>query len=238
MRDQLQRGESPLTIASHEVVADHYAVSSVNLAREVAEGILAGRTTWKEFGGTHPKDPGNILAARMVSTLLERGWRGELPTALRNHKMPARLDENSYSQGRFVDPASAEIQRGWRIAVPEWSKIPGSKRRRFTSLPMLVSTAPVGELTLEFQGVAIGAYVIAGPDAAVLEGEIDGRAFGTVDLYHPFSRSLHYPRTVMFATDLAPGKHLLSLRLAAEQRDGRNAARIMRFVVNGPPGQP
>ena len=46
----------------------------------------------------------------------------------------------------------------------------------------MTAADPVGQLTLEFQGLAIGAYVVAGPAAAVLEREIDGRAFEPVNL--------------------------------------------------------
>lgn len=42
----LRAGKTPLSIAAHEEVAEHYAVSTVNLAREVAGRIVSGRLTW------------------------------------------------------------------------------------------------------------------------------------------------------------------------------------------------
>jgi len=44
----LQQGKTPLTIGSHEEVARHYRVSTVHLAKEVAERIKAGEFTWKK----------------------------------------------------------------------------------------------------------------------------------------------------------------------------------------------
>ena len=89
-------------------------------------------------------------------------------------------------------------------------------------------------MSFEFEGRAVGAYVLAGPDAGVLEVSIDGGEFKPANLYHHYSRGLHYPRTVMFATDLEPGKHSVKLRLARPPGDGARgtAARILEFAVN------
>jgi acetyl esterase/lipase len=63
MLESLQRDETPISSGEHEAVAKHYGVSTIDLAREVAERISAGKLSWEEYGGTHPKDPGNQLAA-------------------------------------------------------------------------------------------------------------------------------------------------------------------------------
>ena len=94
------------------------------------------------------------------------------------------------------------------------------------------ATEPGAEGTLEFEGTAVGAYVVAGPDAGIVEASIDGAAPRTVNLFHNFSSGLHYPRTVMFGTDLAPGKHTLTFRIAADTKSAGHAARIMQFVAN------
>jgi hypothetical protein len=78
----------------------------------------------------------------------------------------------------------------------------------------------------------VGAYVVAGPDAGIVEASIDGGPSHQVDLFHSFSTGLHYPRTVMFGTDLAPGKHTLTLRISDETKSSGHAARIMQFVAN------
>ena len=55
-----------------------------------------------------------------------------------------------------------------------------------------------------------------------------------MDLYHRFSPGLHYPRTVMFATDLQPGKHTLTLRVTAEHNRAAvgTAVRVLQFATN------
>jgi len=118
--------------------------------------------------------------------------------------------------------------------VPDWGKLKGGKRKQFTNLDLLSADDAGAELTLEFTGKAIGTYVLAGPDAGVLEATIDGGEPVKIDLYHRYSRGLHYPRTVMFDADLKPGKHTLKLKTVAieNRKQGGLAARILQFVAN------
>jgi len=234
MLEALQKGTTPVSIGSHDQVARHYDVSTIHLAQEVADRITAGKLTWKQFGGTHPAPRGNAICADMIEQLFNHAWRQPLPESVAAPgPLPNPLDPLSYSDGGFVDPQQAQVKSGWKYQVPDWKSLPGGKRSRFTSLPMLCADAAGAELTLKFQGAAVGAYVVAGPDAGVLEARVDGGEARAVNLYHRFSRGLHYPRTVMFATDLQPGEHTLTLRVSAKTQSRGHAARIMQFVVNG-----
>lgn len=229
----LQSGKTPLTIEAHEAVAKHYDVPAINLAAEVADQITVGRLTWKQYGGVHPAPLGNAICAAMIDELFTRAWKEPMPKDAAAHPMPAEpLDSLNYADGRFIDPAKAMIKSGWKIEVPDWPGLPGGKRSRFTTIPMLCSTTPGAEATLDFQGSAVGVYLVAGPDAATLEASIDAGPFTRVDLYHRFSKGLHYPRTVMLGTDLKPGKHTLTIRISNETKSAGHAARIMQFVAN------
>ncbi len=236
MLKTLQAGQAPLTIEAHTAVAQHYAVSTINLAKEVADEITAGQLTWQKFGGTHPAPFGNAIAAKMIDELFVRArWDQPLPAEAKPaaHALPAApLDPLSYAAGRFVDPKLAHSKQGWTLEIPDWKKLPGSKRSRFTELPMLCATTPGAEATLDFTGTAVGAFIVAGPDAGILEASVDGGPFRAVDLFHGYSKGLHYPRTVMFGTELPPGQHTLTLRLAAATKSAGHAARIMQFTVN------
>ena len=97
---------------------------------------------------------------------------------------------------------------------------------------MLLSMQPDKEITLEFEGTAVGAYVLAGPDAGVAETSVDGGEWVRTPLYHRFSKGLHYPRTVLFATDLPAGKHVLKLKVSQDADHGGSAMRILQFVAN------
>ncbi len=237
MLKTLQDGEQPLSIAAHAKVAEHYNVSTIHLAREVAQRITAGSLTWDVYGGTHPKPAGNRVCADMIESMLSTAWSKPLSADAKLQPRPSPeklLDENSYSSGRFVDPSQAEIASGWSLSIPDWKQLPGSKRSRFTELPMLHATKPGSEFTLKFSGRAIGAYIVAGPDAGIVEASIDGGKFTKHDLFHRFSKGLHYPRTVMFNADLPDGEHTLRLRIGSDHNPASKgtAARIIQFCVN------
>lgn len=235
--EMYNKGEVPLPVVAHEEVAVHYNVPSIHLAREVSARMKAGEFDWKKFGGVHPAPFGNRIAADMIGKLFEECWSGTLPAdaAAKDYAMPAKaLDEMNYSGGRFLDPKEAKISDDWKIQVPDWASLKGGKRDRFTKIPMLEGTKPGAALTLDFNGTCVGAFIVAGPDAGTVEASIDGGAAQKVVLYHGFSGGLHYPRTVMFADALTPGKHSLSLKISTEkdERSSGNALRAMWFCVN------
>ncbi len=235
MVETIQRGKTPVSSGSHEVVAEHYEVSSIDLAREVAQRITAGTLTWKEFGGTHPAPRGNRLCADMIDLLLTVAWSSPLPEAARKtpHDLAAPIDPGNYGTGRFIPPDTARSVRGWAVRKPDWKSLPGSSRQRFTNLPLLCASEVGAELELKFEGTVVGAYLLAGPDAGIVHASIDEGLAVPCDLYHRYSRGLHYPRTVMFATDLQPRTHTLKLIVADEKNSDSlgHCARILEFVV-------
>jgi len=232
MLAKLQSGGTPLTVEAHEAVAKHYAVSTINLAKEAADEITAGTLTWKQYGGVHPAPHGNRICARMIDELFDRAWKAAPAAGTTAHRLPEPLDPLNYEAGRFIDPSSAKLKNGWTLGVPDWKSLAGGKRQRFTSIPILSATEPGAELSLEFEGTVVGAFVVAGPDAGIAEASVDGGAYHAVDLSHSYSKGLHYPRTVLLGAELKPGKHVLSLRISAETKSAGHAMRIMQFVAN------
>jgi len=234
MLQTLQSGKTPLTIEAHEAVAKHYGVSTINLAKEAAEEVTAGTLTWKQYGGVHPAPYGNAICTRMIEELFNRAWRGPLANGAlaKPHLDTEPMDVLNYSAGRFIAPAQAKVKSGWTLGVPDWKSLEGSKRPRFTDIPMLSANEAGAELTLDFEGTAVGAFIVAGPDAGIAEAGIDGGAFHPVDLFHAFSKGLHYPRTVLLGAELKPGKHTLTLRMSGETKSKGHAMRIMQFVAN------
>lgn len=228
-------GEVPLPILAHTEVAEKYQVSTVNLAKAVTARIAAGEFDWKKFGGVHPAPFGNRIAADMIADLFDFQWREALKGPAKSHLLPEPpIDEKSYSKGRFVDFRELKFNESWKIHVPDWKSLKGGKRERFTKETLLEGSQVGAELSFPFEGTAVGAYVLAGPDAGTVEASIDGGAPKKVNLFHKFSAGLHYPRTVMFADTLAEGSHVLKLKVL-EEKDGQSsghAFRALHFVVN------
>jgi len=232
MLKQWQDDETPLSVQAHEQVAARYEVPAINLARQVAQSISAGDLTWEQFGGTHPKPFGNQIAARMIDRLMAISWDGQQPGDAAAHPLPEPLDPHSYFRGRLIGVDAAKLSGGGAIEIPDWKAIGGGFRDRFRDLKLLCLEGHEGAVELKFTGTAVGAYVLAGPDAAKVAASVDGAPFEVFDLYHRFSKGLHFPRTVMFATALPPGDHTLALRVDATTPAERQAARILKFVAN------
>lgn len=231
MLETIQQKKKPLSSSSHERVAEHYNISTVDLASEVARLIQNDQLTWKQFGGTHPAPFGNAICASMVEKLLTNAWQEE--GELEKHPSPEKpLDPFSFRNGRLINVKDAKLNSGWSIKVPDWESIPGSKRSRFTSIPMLCATKPGAELELDFEGTVLGIFTVAGPDAGILEVSIDDGPFQPFDLYHHYSKGLHYPRSVVFNSELKPGKHHAVIRLSEDTSSKGHAARIMYFAGN------
>lgn len=230
----LQSGTTPLTIEAHAAVAEQYGVPTINLAKEVADEISGGTLTWKQYGGVHPAPFGNAICAKMIDELFTRAWSSPNATDAPRapHPLPEPLDPLNYENGHFIDPKEAKIIAGWKLQVPDWAHLPGGKRDRFTKIPMLCATEPGAEATLDFEGTAVGAYIVAGPDAGIIDASIDGEPPRQVNLFATFSSGLHYPWTPMFATDLKAGRHTLRIRLGDATKSSGHAARIMQFVAN------
>jgi|TARA_B110000116_G_C16788579_1_gene562425 lysophospholipase L1-like esterase len=234
MLDQLKAGKIPMPIAAHEEVLKHYGVSAIFLAREVAERIGAGELTWAQFGGTHPKPAGNAIAAEMIGKLLSSAWDKNKAKVKVAHQVPEKLiDTGSYYQGKFLSPEQS-VNDSWSWSIPQWNKIPGSFRNTFAGMKLFCCDEAGKETVVRFTGTALGAYVLAGPDAGTLEFSLDDGPWKTLDLYHRYSRGLHYPRTLMLVTDLEKKEHTVRMRLSDKSNPSSKgtAARILQFTVN------
>ena len=231
MLKQIQGAKTPLPMAAHEEVLKKYQISRVHLARELAERIDAGTFTWEEFGGTHPKPPGNRLCANIHAELLNQAWAGSLAMRALDHPLPKNpIKPNSFFNGRFLSPGQIQLVQGWDFSEPDWKNISGSKRQRYLNRALLHADSSAKPLRVSFSGRAFGVFVVGGPDAGKLAYEVDGKRKGEVNLYRHYSKKLHYPFSVALTHDLSPGNHQITLTpMAFENRD---SVRILEFCLN------
>lgn len=233
MLASLAKGLEPLSSGAHEEVANCHGISSAHVARELSAKIKDGSLTWARYGGVHPARPGNELAASLVDKILDKGWAGPIPESLKPHPVAFPLDQESYFRAGFLDNSSVSRDDGWSLSVPNWKSLKGDCRPRFRDLPLLHSEKPGASLSVKFQGRCLAAYLLAGPDAGVAEVSIDGGAYKAVELKHAYSKGLHYPRTVMLASDLPEGAHEAKVRVAPAAHPTEGVAvRIIRLGAN------
>ena len=227
----LDKGIQPQVIMNHECVANHYYVSSINLAEEVAHRMRDGEFDWKSFGGTHPAWEGHKYYAAAINRLFDLEWHDDMAKKnVQPHGIPEKsIDAHSYDKGIFVNIRSAEQLRGWKI-VDDWvPTVKGNTRKGFVHVPMLVADRAGASLSFSFEGRAVGIFCAAGPQACVLEYSVDGAPFKKLDTFTDWSQKLYIPWVYMFETELAPGHHTLRLRVAKGNKTG---CQICNFVVN------
>ena len=146
--------------------------------------------------------------------------------------MTTPIDPNSYARGRFLANDNVKRGAGFELSVPDWKNLKGDCRERFRELPLLWSSTPGSEMRATFSGKTLGAYVLAGPDAGKLEVSVDDGPFRLVPLKHAYSGGLHYPRTVILASDLSEGEHTARLRVG-QPSPGKSEGTAVRIVRLG-----
>jgi sialidase-1 len=99
---------------------------------------------------------------------------------------------------------------------------------------MLEAVQPESVLALDFEGTAVGLLIIAGPDVGVLSWQVDDGPWRSRDPFTQWSDGLHIPWAFMLETELAAGRHRLTLKTTGEKNEESTgyAGRIVSFLVN------
>lgn len=230
-------GKTPVVIATHEKVAEHYRIPSINLAKEVTDRIDAGEFSWEnDFRDLHPAPFGHQLYANTISRLFDAAWtENRVSTTSVTSQLPPPLDPFSYFYGHYVAIDQAILTEGW-LRVDDWKPtIPAGTRRGFVHVPVLECTTPGKILEFPFQGTAVGIFAVAGPDTGVVEYSIDNGLWKQKDFFTPWSQGLYLPWSQIFEAELPEGKHTLRLRMAEEKNEKSigTGIRIVHFLVHG-----
>jgi len=226
----LDAGRMPDVILNHERVANHYGLTSINLAQEVAQRMRQGELTWEQFGGTHPAPLGHRIYANTISSLFDRTMEAlPQPTVSQSATLPEPLDTLCYQNGKLYDISNATHLHGFHID-PDWAPTnETSTRQGFVHVPMLTATRAGSSFCLPFTGRAVGIFCVSGPQACILEYRIDHGKWQTLDTSTEWSSWLYLPWVYMFQTDLPAGPHTLRVRIA---RGTATECQIRNFVVN------
>jgi len=236
--DHLGENKNPPSIAAHSKVAEHYGVSVNHLAQELSDLINAGKMDWKKYGGVHPNKYGNTMCASMIANSLLDLWSKPLPgnAQPKPHPKVSPLDPFSYVNGRFLNFDQVDIDENWKKGVPIWkNENSGKVRSRFLGIPFIYANQAGAKLKIKFEGTAIGAYMLTGPDSAIIRCTIDGKQSKKIDTLHRHS-GFNYPMTVMFFNELSDRPHVLELEILENQkeriREGGESLRVIQFTGN------
>lgn len=234
----LRNGKPIGSYDCHVSVAKQHNITNIDLAKELADQVNAGTMTWKMYGGVHPNKRGCKMCADMIANVLLKEWSKPLASdyKVQPHEKKPLIDKFSYVRGRFVAIKDIELNDDWKVSVPEWKNgIKGDVRNRFINEKMIHSSKVGAKLKVKFTGTAIGAYMLCGPDTAILRCSIDGKSPIEIDPIHPYS-GFHYPQNIMFFDGLEYGEHVMELEILKNRtgriRPGGTAFRALHFTVN------
>ena len=217
--ENYRNGDIPEVIQFHEKVAEHYSISTINLAKEVTERIDAGEFDWKnDFKDLHPSPFGQVVYFHSMKTFLETAWKSEFENEKTEvSKIPNPLDNANYNNGILIEPNPPKKIKGWEM-VENWKpKGKVGTRSNYTKVPMLVGEYPGKVVKFHFEGNAVGIAVAAGPDAGIIEYSIDNSDWQKQDLYTQWSKGLYLPWYYTLASGLKNRKHTLQIRMIEEK---------------------
>lgn len=231
--DARMAGTTPMICKVHAEVARHYGAAIADVGAALVESAKGGGFSWTEYRDCHPSPAGCDFAATVIVNAIDAAF--DPYAEAKANALPPPMDANSYFRGTVVPFVSVRIDRGWSVSQPDWSKVPGAKRKRFVQGDALWSETPGAEFSFSFRGTAAAAILTSGPDVGAVEVSVDGGEWRCVELVSPYSKTLNYPHTKFFADGLPEAVHEIKVRLVEAQHEwgGGKAVRINRLVVNG-----
>ncbi len=232
-----RNGTIPKVIQLHEKVAEHYLISTINLAKEVTARIDAGEFDWEnDFVNLHPSPFGQNIYYHSIKTFLETAWETDLSgKQIEWNELPIPLDYANYEKGTIAEPNPPRPIKGW-ILIDNWKPSENiGTRKNYTDVPMLVGDSPGRIIKFQFKGNAVGIAVAAGPDAGIIEYSIDNSDWQRQDLFTPWSKNLYLPWFYTLASGLKNKKHTLQIRITNEKNPEStgNKCVLRYFYYNG-----
>jgi hypothetical protein len=228
-------GLTPVEIANQERVAGHYHLPSINLGKEIWDRIRQGKLDWKrDIKDVHPSELGQELYFATIRRLLDSCYRLYHPEVPALGALPAPMDRACLSDGRYVDVHQGVGDQDWKIDA-DWTPADNVHTRPgFVHVPVLIAEKPGAELEFPFTGNAVGIAVVSGPDAGIIEYNIDGGAFKKIDLYTQWSSGLHLPWYLLLGSGLTEAPHKLRLRISGDRnpQSKGTSCRIVHFLLN------
>ena len=228
---QLAQGREPLAYRVHGEIARHYGLAVADVTAALVKSAASGGFGWGQYRDCHPSPDGCDFAAKVIFAAICDGYD---PAARPQPRpVPAPMEAASLVHPGTVAPAQVALGADWRHTAPDWAKVPGSKRGYFTIGPAYWTETATSELTVNFTGTALAAFLTAGPDCGDLVVAVDGGTPRTLRLRADYG-SLHYPYVQFLAEGLQPGAHRAVLKAQSRPHGAVTgcAIRLHRLYFN------
>lgn len=229
------KGIIPVEIRNHQLVAKHYDLPFINLAKEVRDKMNNKEFSWdKDFKDLHPAPFGQELYFANIKSLLQDCFGHQPNITAARYVLPKPLDKANFENGSYYNIKNAVYRTGWEY-ISKWTPNDGlGTRDGFVNVPVLSSCTPGAELSVPFTGTAVGIAIVSGADAGMISYSIDNGPVKTIDLYTQWSSMLHLPWYILLGSDLKTRKHVLKMAISEQKNSASkgNTCRIVNFLVN------
>ncbi|MEP7257627.1 MAG: GDSL-type esterase/lipase family protein [Flavitalea sp.] len=229
-------GIVPTEVVNHELIAEHYRLPSINLAKEVHDRISNNEFSWKaDFKDLHPSPFGQQLYFNTIKAMLSACFDSAgLKHEMASLPLPAPLMSAPIDKGRFVSITKVKADKNWKW-YKDWTPSDSLPTRvGFVHVPLLETTTPGASFTYRFRGSAVGLSLLTDAEAGTIVYSIDNGQANEINLVTEWSNSLHLPWFVLLGSGLGPEKHLLKMSFAGKAGGAPNsqACRILNLMVN------
>ncbi|EAQ81065.1 GDSL-type esterase/lipase family protein [Blastopirellula marina] len=220
-------GLCPRAASAMEMLADHYAIPSINFNLEVVkregEGTLVFQAAEKpadgvlQFSkdGVHPLDAGHELYAADVAAAVEQ--MKDLPPVDHAKKLATPFVADNWEAAKMVPLQPSMLKGDWK-KLTDADSLQRSFGKRLGQI--WEATEPGSELTFKFRGSQAKLYDIVGPNGGQVSITVDGvtrdKLIPRFDSYCTY----HRIATLRIAYDLDPqAVHTVTIKVDAEQPD-------------------
>jgi len=231
-RDYL-KGLCPRSTSSMEMLADHYAIPSINVGLRIVQLHEEGKLLYKPAvdpatGKPMPTAPGKILFARDDCHPIDAGHEvytevivkafGRMARLGRPgpHKMPAPFIRDNWAHARMVPVRPAMLSAGWKKLDADQGL---GRRFRGRMKELWEAVKPGERITFRFRGSRVLLYDILGPDGGQVICTVDGKASRPRPRFDRYCR-YHRIATLNVASGRDPQKvHTVSVEIHPDQPD-------------------
>jgi hypothetical protein len=221
---ELQKGMFPASAQAMETIATHYNLPSIHMGLAVVDEIAKGKLVMvgkKEeqstvpvfsLDGVHPlSETGHKIYTQVLTKCLLQMQDKGVPA---KHTKVSPLEPHNWSNAGMI--------AGWKHAQfkGDWQPTDSVTKSReyYQLLPQVYGTASkAASVTVHFKGTRFGLADIMGPGTAAVEITIDQQPPRVINRFDAFCT--YYRLNYFLISDLPPGKHVATIRLAPGSLD-------------------
>lgn len=229
-QDELSKGNYSRSMAAHDMVAAHYGIPSICVARPIAQRIAAGLMIpspphdagGKELppppgvelfasDGVHPHDSSMQRYAETITGAMPElqrvGDHGPRP-------LPAPLASDNWEGARLVPLDASMLSPGWKRLDPN----EGLGKQFSKYFPQLWQGSAGETMHFKFRGTSARLFDVMGPDAGQMKVTVDGvESKNLISRFDSFSSYHRMNASTLF--EGAAGEHEIKLEIVPEQPD-------------------